>query len=161
MIRAALIAVLLAFPAFTAPVVDQAGVVPDAVEQSVNTQLIAYQQRTGNQIAVAVIDTTGSQSLENYSIDLARAWGVGQKGKDNGVLVLIAVKDHKVRIEVGRGLEGTLTDVQSAHIINDVMIPRLRSGDYGGAVVQGTEGIRSDLGDTTAASPAPAPVSSP
>jgi uncharacterized protein len=159
MIRAAVVAALLAFPAFTAPVVDQARVVPDNVEQTVDAQLVDYQQRTGNQIAVAVVDTTGKQSLENYSIDLAREWGVGQKGKDNGVLLLIAVKDRKIRIEVGRGLEGNLTDLQSGRIINDVLLPRLRAGDYGGAVAEGTQAIRATLGDPAAT--APPPVAAP
>ena len=140
-------------PAFTAPVVDAANVVPDGIEHQVDNELNDYQQRSGNQIAVAVIKTTGSQSLEDYSIDLARAWGVGTKTKDNGVLVLIAYDDHKLRIEVGRGLEGTLTDLQSGRIIRDQMTPRLKSGDVGGAIEAGTASIRVVLGDEQATAP--------
>ena len=150
--RAAAVALLFvaatSFPKFTAPVVDAAGVVLDAA-------LNDYQQRSGNQIAVAVVKTTGKQSLEDYSIDLAREWGVGQKGKDNGVLLLIAYDDHKVRIEVGRGLEGTLTDLESGRIISEQLVPRLRDDDVGGAIVAGTDSIRHVLGDTTVGEPRP------
>lgn len=75
--------------------------------------MLDYQTRSGNQIVVAVVKTTGDQSIENYTIDLARSWGVGQNGKDNGIVLVIANNDRKVRIEVGRGLEGDLTDLQS------------------------------------------------
>jgi uncharacterized protein len=143
------------FPAFSAPVVDAANVVPDGAEQQVDGELNDYQQRSGNQIAVAVVATTGDQSIEDYSIDLARAWGVGTKGEDNGVLLLIAFDDHKLRIEVGRGLEGTLTDLEADRIIRTQITPRLREGDVGGAVEVGTTAIRQALGDT---SPGAAPV---
>ncbi len=151
------------FPRFTAPVVDAADVVPEDVEQQVDAELLDFQQRTGIQLAVAVIDTTGDASLEDYSIDLARRWAVGEKGKDNGVLLLIAMGDHKVRIEVGRGLEGDLTDLESGRIIRDVIIPTLRSGDVGTAVESGTQAIRSTLGDADASAPlvTEPPASSP
>jgi uncharacterized protein len=149
-------------PAFTAPVVDAADVVPDDVERSVSAELLAYQQRSGNQIAVAVVDTTGDAALEDYSIDLARRWGVGTKGKDNGVLLLIAYDDRKMRIEVGRGLEGDLTDLEAGEIIRDQLRPRLQAGDVGGAVEAGTTAIRAALGDTGAVAPvAPAPDEQP
>jgi uncharacterized protein len=145
---AARVAAAEKLPAFSSPVVDAAGVVPDDVERRVADGLQGYQARSGNQVAVAVVRTTGKRSLEDYTIDMARAWGVGQKGKDNGVLLLIAYDDRKVRIEVGRGLEGTLTDLQSGRIIRERMVPLLRQGDVGGAVAQGTDAIRADLGDT-------------
>ena len=144
------------FPAFTAPVVDAAGVVPDDVEQRIDAELNDYQQRTGNQIAVAVVDTTGRQSVEDYSIDLARRWGVGTKGKDNGVLLFIAYKQRAYRIEVGRGLEGDLTDLESGEI-RDLMRPKLRENDVGGAIEVGTQEIRRALGDTQVAAPPPEP----
>ena len=146
------------FPKFTAPVVDAAGLVPDDIEKQVDSGLIDYQNRSGNQIAVAVIKTTGDASLEDYSIDLARAWGVGKEGKDNGVVLLIAYDDHKVRIEVGRGLEGDLTDLQSGRIIRERLIPLLRDGDVGGAVLQGTGAIRTELGDTQVGELPPPPA---
>jgi uncharacterized protein len=141
------------FPEFTAPVVDAANVIPGPVESRINASLLDYQQRSGNQIAVAVIDTTGSQSVEDYAFDLFQAWGVGTKGEDNGVLLLVAVDDRALRIEVGRGLEGDLTDLQSGRIIREQLQPRLRKGEFGGAVEVGTQEIRRVLGDTQVGAP--------
>jgi uncharacterized protein len=136
------------FPEFTNHVVDAAGVVPDGVEQQTDGELASYQERTGSQIAVAVIETTGDASLEDYTIDLAKEWGVGSAEDDNGVLLLIAVEDRKLRIEVGEGIEGELTDLESGRIIRDDITPLLREGDYGGAVLTGTRSIRRAVGDT-------------
>ena len=144
-------------PKFSAPVVDAAGVLEEATEQSLDAELLDYQQRTTNQIAVALVDTTGQTSIEDYTIDLARSWGVGQKGKDNGVVLLLAIDDHKMRIEVGRGLEGDLTDLESGRIIRDVLRPRLQAGDYAGAVEDGVRAIRFALGDTTVTPPSTVP----
>ena len=135
-------------PRFTAPVVDAARAVPDEVEPRVNAALEDYRRRSGNQVAAAVIRTTGKQSLEDYTIDLARDWGVGTKGEDNGVLLLVALDDREVRIEVGRGVEDELTDLESGRIIDQRIIPLLRNGDVGAAVEQGTGAIRQALGDT-------------
>ncbi|HEX2192010.1 MAG TPA: TPM domain-containing protein [Acidimicrobiales bacterium] len=137
-------------PPFRAPVVDAAGLVPDSVERAVNAELVDYQSRSGNQVAVAVVKTTGKKSIEDYSIDLAREWGVGEEGRDNGVVLVIAYDDRKLRIEVGRGLEGTLTDLEAGRIVRDRITPLLRSRDVGGAVRQGTAAIRGALGDTEA-----------
>lgn len=134
-------------PSFDAPVVDDADVVPLAVEERVNAALEDYRARSGNQVAVAVIDSTGDDSLEDYTIDLAREWGVGDEGEDDGVLLLIAVEDRRLRIEVGRGVEDELTDLESGRIIREQITPRLQAGDYGGAVELGTEAIRRALGD--------------
>ncbi|MDP9389787.1 MAG: TPM domain-containing protein, partial [Actinomycetota bacterium] len=150
-------------PAFTSLVVDAAGVVPDDVEAQVRAGLTDYQARSGNQVAVAVVRTTGGRSLEDYSIDLARAWGVGERGSDNGVLLLIAFADRRLRIEVGRGLEGQLTDLESGRIVRQRMLPLLRAGDVGGAVAQGTQAIRQALGDEAAGElpPPPQPSDAP
>ena len=153
-------------PAFTNFVVDEVGVVPDEVERQVNASLSDYQRRSGNQMAVAVVRSTGGRAIEEYSLALANSWGVGQQGRNNGVLVVIAYEDRRVRIEVGRGLQGVLTNERAAGIVNDGLVQRLGSGDVGGAVVFATDTIRRSLGDTavvaapaTAASvAAPAPV---
>ena len=120
-------------PSFSAPVVDAAGVVPDGIERSLDAALEDYQLRSGRQVAVAVIRTTGNQSLEDYTIDLGGAWGVGTKGKDNGVLLLVATRDRRVRIEVGRGVEGRLTDLEAGRIIRERLVPLLAAGRYGAA----------------------------
>ena len=135
------------FPDFTAPVVDTAGVVPADVQSRVDAALEDYQRRSGNQIAVAVVKTTGDASLENWSIDLARKWGVGTKSKDNGVLLLIAYDDHRVRIETGSKVDDRLTDLEAGRIIADRLIPLLKAGSVGAAVEQGVDAIRQQLGD--------------
>jgi uncharacterized protein len=150
---AAVVLVAAQYPAFKAPVVDQAEVVPAAVEQRVDAALNDFQARTGQQIGVAVVDSMGKQTIEEYGIGLARAWGVGTKGEDNGVLLLVAVKEKKVRIEVGRKVEGELTDVRSGQLIRNVLLPRLRQGDYGAAVEVGTQEIRRVLGDQQVGAP--------
>lgn len=146
-------------PSFSAPVVDVARAVPDDLEPGLNAALEDYRRRTGNQVAVAVIRTTGRQSLEQYSIDLARKWGVGSEREDNGVLLLIALDDRKVRIEVGRGVEDELTDIESGRIIDQRIIPLLRNGEVGPAVEQGTGAIRQALGDTAVGALPPVPAS--
>ena len=128
-------------PEFTAPVVDSIGRVSAEVETQINSELISFQQSGGPQIAVAVIDTTNNATLENYSIDLARSWGLGDKEKDNGVLLLIALEDRTLRIEVGSGVEGELTDVTAGGIVDSVMLPRLRANDVDGAVRDGARAV--------------------
>lgn len=141
------------FPRFTNHVVDAAGVVPDDAEDRINAQLAAYQKRSTNQIAVAVVETLDDTSVEDYAEDLFDEWGVGQKDKDNGALLVIAMQERQLRIEVGYGLEGDLTDLESGRIV-DAMAPLMRRGDIGGAIEQATNDIRFALGDTEAAQPA-------
>ena len=128
-------------PEFTAPVVDSIGRVSAEVETQINSELISFQQSGGPQIAVAVVDSTGNATPENYSIDLARSWGIGDKEKDNGVLLLIALEDRTLRIEVGSGVEGELTDVTAGRIVDSVMLPRLRANDVDGAVRDGARAV--------------------
>ena len=128
-------------PEFTAPVVDSIGRVSAEVETQINSELISFQQSGGPQIAVAVVDTTGNATPENYSIDLARSWGIGDKEKDNGVLLLIALEDRTLRIEVGSGVEGELTDVTAGRIVDTIMLPRLRVNDVDGAVRDGARAV--------------------
>ena len=101
---------------------DDANVLNDEEERKLNEKLQAYDRKTGNQIAVLIIRTTGDESIEKYSYRVATAWGVGQKGKDNGILITIATEDRADRIEVGKGLEGEVTDSRSGRILrsNDV-----------------------------------------
>ena len=142
-------------PEFTAPVVDSIGRVSPEVETQMISELTTFLQTGGPQIAVAVVDTTGSASLENYSRDLARSWGIGDNEKDNGVLMLIALKDRDLRIEVGSGVEGELTDVTAAGIVDSVILPRLRANDVDGAV---REGVRAVMQVWRGESIAPQPI---
>ena len=129
------------FPEYTAPVVDAANVVSADVETAVNAELQAFRDAGGPQIAVAVVDSTGNASIEDYTIDLANKWGVGDKAKDDGVVILIAVTDRELRIEVGSGVEGDLTDVTAGNIVDQVMVPLLRTDDVDGAVTQGARAV--------------------
>ena len=101
---------------------DDANFLNDEEERKLNEKLQAYDRETGNQIAVLIIRATGDESIEKYSYRVATAWGVGQKGKDNGILITIATDDRTDRIEVGKGLEGDVTDSRSGRILrsNDV-----------------------------------------
>lgn len=129
------------FPEFTAPVVDAANVVSPGVESAMNAELQTFRDSGGPQIAVAVVDSTGNASIEDYTIDLANQWGVGDKAKDDGVVILIAVTDRELRIEVGSGVEGDLTDVTAGNIVDQVMVPLLRADDFDGAVSQGAQAV--------------------
>jgi uncharacterized protein len=137
------------FPRFSAPIVDAADVVDDDAEERINAQLLSYQRRSGNQVAVAVVETLGRASIEDYAEDLFDAWAVGEKDKDNGVLLVIAMQERDLRIEVGYGVEGDLTDIESGDIV-DKMAPLMRGGDVGGAIALATNDIRLALGDTEA-----------
>lgn len=125
------------FPEFTAPVVDAAEVLSTETETAVSAELTQFRSAGGPQIAVAVVGTTGGRSIEDYAIDLARTWGVGDAQRDDGVVIVVAVEDHEMRIEVGSGVEGDLTDVTAARIVDTVMIPLLRNDAYDDAVRQG------------------------
>jgi uncharacterized protein len=137
------------FPAPTGFLVDAAEAVPDGQQQALEAELEAYAERSGHQLAVAVVDTTAGESIEDYANDLFGEWGVGSADRDDGVLIVVAVDDRELRIEVGRGLEGTLTDIEAADIIRDNMVPRLKVADYAGAVRAGERAVRRALGDPT------------
>jgi uncharacterized protein len=147
-------------PEFTAPVVDTTGSVSSEVQTQINSELNTFQQSGGPQVAVAVVKSTGNATLENYSIDLARSWGIGDKDKDNGVLILIALEDRTLRIEVGSGVEGDLTDVAAGRIVDSVMLPRLRADDVDGAVRDGARAVMQVWGGADIPLQPVAPVTS-
>lgn len=145
-------------PEFTAPIVDDAGVIDDAIEASLNTKLEAFRANVGPQIAVLVIGSTGNKSLEDYSIDIARDWGIGDKQRDDGVLLLIAVDDRVLRIETGSGIEGDLTDVEAGRIIDSVVVPELKNDDPTAAVSAGVAALTTELSGETFDYPGEAPA---
>lgn len=145
-------------PEFTAPVVDDAGVIDDAVEASLNAKLEAFRVDAGPQIAVLVIRSTGNKSLEDYSIDVARDWGIGDKQRDDGVLLLIALDDRVLRIETGSGIEGDLTDVEAGRIIDAVVVPELKNDNPTAAVSAGVEALTTELSGETFDYPGDAPA---
>ena len=131
----------IAFPAFTSLIVDESGVLSSSVKSDLEKQLVAYQKRYGNQLAVAIVPDLQGMDIEGYANRLARHWGVGKKGEDNGVLLLFAMQERKVRIEVGYGLEGVLTDARSSQIINQIIVPRIKQGQFEIGVVAGIVAI--------------------
>lgn len=116
---------------------DNAGIIRDSDERLILQLGRELDQKTTAQIAVLTIPSLEGESLEDYSLEVLRNWGIGQKGKDNGVLILIAAKDRKSRIEVGYGLEGVLPDGLTGRIQDRYMLPYFRKGDYSKGILQG------------------------
>lgn len=136
------IAPFVAF-AYTSPGVpsgfvnDFAGVFEAGRRSALETQLSDFEKRTGAQIAIVTVQSLGDETVETYAVKLFEEWGIGQKGKDNGALVLLAVEDRKMRIEVGYGLEGSLTDAFTASVVRNVLTPAFKAGDFMGGLEQG------------------------
>jgi uncharacterized protein len=129
------------FPALTGRIVDQANVIPADVRASIEPKLSDLEAKSGIQLVVATVSSLGDEEIEPYANELFRTWKLGEKTKNNGVLLLVAPKEHKVRIEVGYGLEGTLTDALSKVIITNAIAPRFKTGDFGGGVSRGVDDI--------------------
>ena len=132
-------------PPLTDRVVDTAGILPADVKSAMIAQLAAYEPKSSDQIVVATITTTGEWTIEHYANLIFRRWELGQAEDNNGVLLLVAVSDRKMRIEVGYGLEGVLTDAMSSLIINDTIVPEFRAGDFPGGIQKGVDDIISVL----------------
>jgi uncharacterized protein len=121
-------------PALTGRVVDNAGIIDAASEVLITQKLADFEKRGSDQIVVATIPTLGGEDIESYANRLFRFWKLGQAGENNGVLLLVAQNDRKMRIEVGYGLEGTLTDLHTRLIIENDMVPAFRAGDFSGGI---------------------------
>jgi uncharacterized protein len=115
-------------PPLQAHVNDTANLLSAPERAQLEQQLTAYEQQTGRQFALLTIDSLAGDALESFSIRVVESWKLGQKGKDSGLLLLIVKDDHKLRIEVGYGLEGTITDAFSARLIRTVLVPAMRAG---------------------------------
>ncbi|WPD24410.1 MAG: TPM domain-containing protein [Candidatus Electrothrix scaldis] len=134
-------------PAFKGYVNDYADMISGPVEAKLEQTLKSFEHSDSTQVAVLTVDSLEGDPLEDFSIRVAEKWGVGQKGKDNGVLLLVAKKERRARLEVGYGLEGVLTDLLAGRIIDDVITPRFKSGQFDQgfeagvkAVIQATRG---------------------
>lgn len=125
---------------------DHAGLLSPAVKQQLTERLAAHEQATGTQLAILTIASLEGTPIEDYSIRVVEAWKLGKKGQDNGVLILVAKNDRKMRIEVGYGLEGTLPDITAGRIVRDIMAPRFRQGDYEGGIVRSVEAVIGKTG---------------
>jgi uncharacterized protein len=134
------------FPPLTGRVVDDAGVLSNSTQSEITDMLAAHERATGEQVVVVTLPSLQGYAIEDYGYQLGRHWGIGQKGKNNGALLIVAPKEHKVRIEVGYGLEGQLTDAISATIIQNYVLPNFKRGDYSAGVLAGTTSILKVLG---------------
>lgn len=120
----------LQLPKFEAPVMDLTGTLTAQQQTALNDKLNQFQQRKGAQIAVLMLPTTAPEDIEQFGIRLAEAWKVGRKGPDDGVILIVAKDDRNMRIEVGYGLEGALTDLLTVRIREETIAPLFRQGDY-------------------------------
>jgi len=141
------------FPALTGRVVDDAGILSASTQSELTGMMAAHERAAGEQVVVVTLDSLQGYTIEDYGYRLGRYWGIGQKGKNNGVLLIVAPKEHKVRIEVGYGLEGTLTDATSRTIIESNILPAFKRGDFNGGVIAGTASILKVLGGNESAEP--------
>jgi uncharacterized protein len=144
------------FPPLTGRVVDDAGVLSASTKSQLTDMLDSHEAATGEQVVVVTLKSLQEYTIEDYGYQLGRYWGIGQKGVNNGALLIVAPKEHKVRIEVGYGLEGTLTDALSATIIQNYILPSFKRGDFNAGVVAGTTEVLLALGGNPLS---PAPVS--
>jgi uncharacterized protein len=133
------------FPALSGRVVDAAGVLDPASRKALVTRLEALEAATGDQLVVATVASLHGQSIESYANRLFNIWKLGRKDKNNGVLLLVAPSERTVRIEVGYGLEGTLTDAVAKLIIEQSMVPRFRANDLVGGITQAVDDVASVL----------------
>lgn len=146
----------LEVPSLRERITDEVGVLSESKKQELSQILESHELKTGNQIGVLIIPTLAEDSLEDFSIRVVEAWKLGQKDKDNGVLLLIVKNDRKIRIEVGYGLEGELTDAKSAQIIRNVIVPNFKNGNFAQGVEDGVLSIIHVLDPNTAGEPLPA-----
>lgn len=134
------------FPRLSGRVVDNAGLLDAPAEQRISDLLAGHENATTNQVVVVTLKDLGGEVIEDYGYQLGRHWGIGQKGKDNGVLLIVAQKERKVRIEVGYGLEGTLTDAISSNIIYSIIVPGFKKGQFSESIEAGATAIVQALG---------------
>jgi uncharacterized protein len=146
----------LQFPELTGRVVDNAQLLDTQTRTQISQMLQAHEQATGEQVVVVTLANLQGASIEDFGYQLGRSWGIGEKGKDSGALLIVARDDRKVRIEVGYGLEERLTDAQSSVIINQVITPAFKNGDFVGGISKGTQAIIQVLGGNPLAEPAQA-----
>jgi uncharacterized protein len=144
------LALALDFPPLTGRVVDQANIMTAQSRSNLETKLKELEDKSSIQLVVATVKSLQGSDIETYANGLFRSWKLGEAKKNDGALLLIAPAEHKVRIEVGYGLEGTLTDALSSVIISSAIIPRFKTGDFSGGIERGVDGIVGVLSGDTA-----------
>jgi uncharacterized protein len=133
------------FPALTGRVVDGANILSAATKDDLTTKLAALEQKTSRQLVVVTIPSLQGYEISDYGYQLGRAWGIGQAKLNNGILLIVAPTEHKVRIEVGYGLEPIVTDALSSVIIQTQILPKFRAGDFNGGVEAGVAALVQQL----------------
>ena len=124
-----------AIPHFDSPVVDATGTLDAEAKQQLEQQALALQQRKGSQLQVLVVSSTAPETIEQYAVRAFESFQLGRKGVDDGLLLVVAKDDRKVRIEVGYGLEGVIPDITAGRVIQEYMVPKFRQGDYAGGII--------------------------
>ncbi len=145
----------VAVPQLTGRVVDQTGTLSSGDIAALSQKLRDFETRKGSQVAVLIVPTTDPETIEQFSIRVAEAWKVGRKKVDDGAILVVAKNDRHLRIEVGYGLEGALTDITSRRIIDEVITPKFRTGDFSGGISDGVDRMISVIDGE------PLPVPSP
>jgi uncharacterized protein len=143
----------LTFPALTGRVVDEAGLLSAEDRATLAASLAGLEARTTDQLVVVTLKSLQGTTIEDYGYQLGRRWGIGQKDKDSGVLLIVAAAERRVRIEVGYGLEGTLTDAATRLIIENSILPAFKAGDFPGGIKGGASQIIQVLGGGAGALP--------
>ena len=147
-------------PYLTGRIVDNAEILSPETRRALEEKLAAHERATTNQVVVLTLGSLEGESIEDFAVRVFEQWKLGQAGRDNGVLVIIAPAERRMRIEVGYGLEGTLTDLQAARIIRDRMGPPFRDGRYDDGVTDGVDAIVATLEGQLPAETTTAPVES-
>ena len=129
---------LAPIPALDSPVIDTTGTLDAATKQALEAQAFALQQRKGSQLQVLMVPTVQPEDIAQYAVRAFEQWKLGRKGVDDGVLLVVAKDDHRVRIEVGYGLEGAIPDATSERVIQEYLVPKFRADDYAGGIADGT-----------------------
>jgi uncharacterized protein len=128
-------------PKLTARVIDQTGSLTASERAGLEAKLGAFEQKSGSQVAVLIVPSIGDETIEEFAGRVTDAWQLGRKGVDDGVLLVVAKQERKIRIQTGRGVQGTLTDALSRRIVSDIVAPRFRNGDFAGGLNDGVDAI--------------------
>lgn len=136
------------FPQLTGRVVDEANLLSPGTRAQLTERLAQHERETSNQLVIVTLNSLQGYEIEEYGYQLGRDWGIGQEKRNNGVLLIVAPNERKVRIEVGYGLEGDLTDAQSHIIIQNAILPRFREGNFEAGIIEGTDAILGTLAGT-------------
>lgn len=141
------------YPSPTGNISDFSGTLTQQQIATIDSSLQNYRDATGNQIAVAIIKDLGGDTVENYAVNMFAQWKIGQKDKNNGILLLVSMAEHKIKIEVGYGLEPLLTDAKSGDIIRNSIAPKFKTNDYYGGILDGVTSIENVISGNEIPSP--------